>query len=30
VLADKSFHTSALFLHDLILRFSSQKAKKPL
>jgi tetratricopeptide (TPR) repeat protein len=30
VLADKSFHTSALYLHDLILRFSSQKAKKPL
>jgi tetratricopeptide (TPR) repeat protein len=30
VLSDKSFHSSALYLHDLILRFSSQKSKKPL
>jgi tetratricopeptide (TPR) repeat protein len=30
VLSDKSCHSSALYLHDLILRFSSQKAKKPL
>jgi tetratricopeptide (TPR) repeat protein len=30
LLSDKSFHSSALYLHDLILRFSSQKAKKPL
>ncbi len=30
VLSDKSFHSSALYLHDLILRFSGQKTKKPL
>jgi tetratricopeptide (TPR) repeat protein len=30
VLADKSCHSSALYLHDLILRFSTQKTKNPL